>query len=115
MKRLLLLAVLLCGGCSASSVAAPSRPEGDEPYTPTKLEWLIVEASAHKPAVPDIRFTYHAKPGTNCIEIGIIAPRHLDAELVRGASALALVGLDNQIAKHKWTWVQVKTNTVLTD
>jgi hypothetical protein len=116
MRCLLLLAALLCAGCSADTVAAPARSEGEEPYTPTKVEWLVLHCKATTPNWGDLQIAYGPVNGEpNTVQIGVMVKRDTPARDIDLATKVATNGLQSYAKYKGWNWVQVKTYTLIID
>lgn len=110
MKRLLWILVLLCAGCSAASSATPPRSEGEEQYTPTKIEWLALQCNATHRDIGSSRIVFGAKPGTNTIFINAMSTSSEDAQ---ANIAVARVGVETIAKQHGWAWVKIEAASTM--
>ncbi len=98
---------------NSNAHVAPTQNEGNTPYTPTKLEWLILLCNVSRigdEGKVQIEFGQHPeKP--NCIRATISYPKDTDARLVKYYAKHAkdtAMGLGKQ---RGWDWVDVQVET----
>lgn len=129
MKRLMILlsAVLIVSGVLVSWAAKPSTPEGAKSYTPTRIEWLVMELNIQNHdlrhggpfGIYGVKYFVSLK-NNNTVVIYITAPyvaddrlepenkRWLEAKMKYGRSRVKYVA-----QRRGWDhWVKVRVSTV---
>jgi len=89
------------------------KKEGDEPYTPTKLEWLALRLNALR-TTSDPQFTVNYWPldQRNTIRLNVRHHKSMDPDLVKQKIDICRRFAYTIAGVYHWeTWLQVKVET----
>lgn len=107
----LILAMALNGWTLASQ---SQKPEGDQPYTPTKLEWLELELNSWtgygvSKDFGGVGVNFEARPTTNTVIIWIRHAPDADPENIKKFTRVNRNIVERRARKHGWSdWLQIE-------
>jgi len=114
---LILVGVLLAAGLAtlASAQAERGLREGSKPYTPTRLEWLVVQLNAEDPGGSDLvsgmDLSYVALADQDAILIYVRYYPSVDRELMNSAIDFSRKYIGLEAKSRGWdSWLTVKEN-----
>ena len=85
---------------------AHNQNEGDEPYTPTRLEWLAVELNGMRPHISGVEMVYKARDN-NMLELHVTALRDTDMTILTKAIDTQEELVSDIAKSHGWdTWLK---------
>ena len=105
MRRLLLILLFLFGRVALA--------DGTESFSPSKLEWLALEANANyrREMTTEQPGVYFEEVPPNTIKIVIQSRPRVDHMQIKLAEEVAKTCLQFVADKHKWTWYKIIVET----
>jgi len=110
-SRYLVVIVAVAIGAAAtwSLYAQKEQTEGDEPYTPTKLEWLALLLNVEQEANGEIQIVFRPHPEKkNTIEAQVVHSPQADESLVKAHVTIAKRSVTRIGQQFGWDWVPVE-------
>jgi len=116
MRRLLAATAMVVVLTTLSAAALghfSEKKEGDEPYTPTRLEWLALRLNAlRSTSDPSFRVDYWPLDQRNTIRVNVRYRKGMDPELVKHKIDVCRTFARTIAGVYHWeTWLQVKVET----
>jgi hypothetical protein len=88
--------------------AQQEQPEGDKPYTPTKLEWLALLLNVEQKGEGEIQIVFRPhREKKNTIKAQVVHAPQADKSLVKAHVTIAKRSVARISQQHGWDWVQV--------
>ena len=90
------------------------KPEGDQPYTPTSLEWMVVELNSWTGFGVEADFggvgvNFEARPTTNTVTIWIRHAPDADPENIKKFTQMTRKTVEDCAKEHGWSdWLQIQ-------
>ena len=105
----LIVAITACGAVTWNVNAQREQPEGDQFYTPTKLEWLALVLNVNQKDDGEIQTIYRPhREKKNTIEVQVVHSPQAKESLVQAHVKIAQRSVTRITKQYGWDWVIVE-------